>query len=122
MTVALQSAIPVLGVADYPRARAFWRDRLGFEVIEEGGDPPCFGIFVRGRAQIFLDGWQGPPAKTDRWAAYLHVSDVEGLANEFRTAGVRLLSGPETAPYGLREVEIRDSEGNALCFGEILSD
>ncbi|GMG81260.1 hypothetical protein LNKW23_04730 [Paralimibaculum aggregatum] len=118
----LQSSIPVLRVAEYPRAREFYTGRLGFTVTEEGGEPPRFGIFWRGRAQLFLDGWHGAPAPSEGWAAYLHVADARALAAELAAAGVAILSGPLDTEYGLREVEIADSEGNRLCFGQILDD
>lgn len=44
MTVT--SSIPVLRASDYPRARRFWIDVMGFRVGEEGGDPARFGIFT----------------------------------------------------------------------------
>ena len=53
----LRSAIPVLRAADYPRARAFWTGVLGFEIGEEGGDPPRFGIFHKEGATVFVDAW-----------------------------------------------------------------
>ncbi len=122
MSVAFQAAIPVLRVADYPRARAFYVEKLGFRVTEEGGDPPAFGIFWRDRAQLFLDGFHGGPEPSEGWAAYLHVADAHAFAAELEAAGVARLSGPLDTEYGLREIEIADSEGNRLCFGQILGE
>ncbi|MEO0820992.1 MAG: glyoxalase superfamily protein [Pseudomonadota bacterium] len=121
MKVPLQSCIPVLRVADYLRARAFWRDSLGFTVTEEGGDPPRFGIFHRNRAEVFLDAWHGAdPPRPAGWRVYFHIPDADAMAAELRAAGIALKRGPEDAPYGLREIDIEDPDGNCRCFGQIL--
>ncbi len=49
----LQSAIPVLPVADVPKAVAFSRDRLGFTPLFEYG--PYAGV-GRGPIEVHLDG------------------------------------------------------------------
>lgn len=119
--VELNSAIPVLRVGDYPRARAFYAETLGFRVVEEGGTPPRFGIFHNGAAEIFLDGWHGAdPPREAGWRAYFHVGDVAALAETLAARGVTLMRGPETMPYGLREIDIADPDGNCLCFGQVL--
>ena len=124
MSVPLWSAIPVLRVGDYARARAFYEGQLGFEVTEEGGDPARFGIYRRDRATIFLDAWNGadPPSGHDGWRAYLHVDDADRLAEELRTSGVEIKRGPVDAVYGLREIDIEDPDGNRICFGQDLND
>ena len=114
---APQGATPVLRVADYPRAKAHY-EKLGFKAVEEGGSPPRFGIFVWGRAQIFLDGWHGadtPPSPG--WRAYLPHPDVAGLAKQIAAAGL-MAEGPNETGYGMREVVVTDPDGNRLCFGQ----
>lgn len=72
--IVLESATPVLKTADYPTARSFYIDRLGFTIIEEGGDPPRFGIFRRGDALLFIEGWKGALSSVPgAWEAYIHV-------------------------------------------------
>lgn len=115
----LTQSTPVLGASDYERARSFYRDQLSFAVIEEGGDPPRFGIFRRGRAQIFVDSWKGARVPVPKlWSAYIHVTDLADLAREFRDAGVVLSKDIEETVYGMREFEITDPDGNIVCFGE----
>lgn len=119
----LRSAIPVLRVSDYPAARAFYVEKLGFDVAEEGGDPPRFGILRNGRAQVFLDAWHGAdPRREAGWRAYFHVTDADATAEALRERGVALKRGPETMAYGLREIDVEDPDGNCLCFGQILDD
>ena len=119
--MTLTSSIPVLRVADYPAARAFWTRTMGFSVGEEGGHPPRFGIFHRDAATVFVDAWHGPePAEHAGWRAYLHCDDVDALAAELAAKGVAM-DGPANAAYGMREITLRDPGGNLLCFGQELS-
>ncbi|MBT8458467.1 MAG: hypothetical protein HKP37_12365 [Boseongicola sp.] len=109
------SSIPVLRVSDYPRARKFWTETMGFKVGEEGGDPARFGIFHRGKATIFVDAWYGADAEASPgWRAYFHVDDVDTFADSINWPAKE---GPENKVYGMREVVITDPEGNRLCFG-----
>ncbi|WP_371226389.1 VOC family protein [Roseovarius sp. 2305UL8-3] len=114
--MTITSSIPVLRGADYPRAKAFWVDTMGFSVAEEGGDPPRFGIFRRDQATVFVDTWKGAdPAPSPTWRAYFHVGDVDTFAAGLPAGTV--IEGPRDAVYGMREIEIVDPDGNRLCFG-----
>lgn len=116
---ALERSTPVLATADYPAARAFYRDKLGYTVIEEGGDPARFGIFQRGGSLLFVDGWHGPRVATPNiWSAYIHVKDLDALAAEFAANGVQITRAIEVTVYGMREFEITGPDGVVLCFGE----
>ncbi|MDJ0827018.1 MAG: VOC family protein [Rhodobacter sp.] len=116
--MSLTSSIPVLRVGDYPVARAFWTEVMGFAVAEEGGDPARFGIFKRGKATVFVDAWHGPEAEpSPAWRAYFHTDAVDALADELRGRGAAV-EGPRDAVYGMREITLRDPEGNLLCFGQ----
>ncbi|RED13867.1 VOC family protein [Pontivivens insulae] len=113
----LTSGIPVLRVSDYPRAKAFYVDVLGFSVMEEAGDPVVgFGIFRHGPARVFLEAWQGAEAPYDRWRAYFHTTDIGEVAGRLRAAGTSF-SGPTATEYGMTEIEVADPDGNVLCFG-----
>jgi catechol 2,3-dioxygenase-like lactoylglutathione lyase family enzyme len=116
--VRLTSSIPVLRVADYPRARRFWAETLGFAIAEEGGDPPRFGIFRRDAATVFVDAWHGADEKpSPGWRAYLYTDDVDALAaalGDDRPPG----EGPHDTSYGMRELVVVDPDGNRICFGQ----
>ncbi len=116
--MTLTSSIPVLRAADYPRAKAFWTAVMGFTVGEEGGDPARFGIFHRDKAVVFVDAWHGADAEeTAAWRAYFHCDDVDALAADLTAKG-QAHEGPRNAVYGMREVTLRDADGNLLCFGQ----
>ncbi len=115
----LERSTPTLAVADYSRAKTFYVDKLGYQVIEEGGDPAKFGIFARDGSTLFVNGWDGArPAGPDVWTAYIHVEGIDALAQEFSACGVGLTRAVRNRAYGMREFEIADPDGNILCFGE----
>ncbi len=112
-------ATPVLRTNDYARARGFYHDALGFEIVEEGGSPPHFGIFQRGGSIVFVNGWEGaPPALPRGWHAYMHVQGLAALYAQFVAAGVEVSRPISETVYGMREFEVIDLDGNVLCFGE----
>ena len=114
-----ERSTPVLKTGDYARAKAFYTQTLGFRVLEEGGDPPRFGIFARDGARVFLDGWKGAPTPTaNAWDAYFHVDDVDGVAADLAAKGIKLARPPHDTAYGMRECELLDPDGNRLCFGQ----
>lgn len=118
--MTLTSSIPVLRVADYPAARSFWIDVMGFAIGEEGGDPPRFGIFRKDAAIVFVNGWHGvDTVPHDGWRAYFHSDDVDALAAAITEIGYPV-NGPDNTVYGMREMTLRDPAGNLLCFGQHL--
>ena len=115
--MTLTSSIPVLRVADYPAARAFWTGPLGFAICSEAGDPVTgFGIFERGAARVFLIAWDGPEAPYDGWRAYFRAADLDALAGDLARSGTAF-RGPVVTDYGMREIEVTDPSGNTVCFG-----
>lgn len=117
--IALERSTPVLGSADYPRSRDFYVQKLGFEIIEEGGDPPRFGIFRRGQAFLFVDAWKGVPKHVPgKWDTYIHVKGLSALLSAFTENGTPITRPLEETVYGMREFEVTDPDGNILCFGE----
>ena len=115
--MTLTSSIPVLRVKDYVEAREFWNSVLGFEIMEEAGEPATgFGIFRRDRAEVFLTAWDGPEAPYKGWRAYYHTDDLDGLVEDLKTADATF-KGPVLTEYGMREVEVTDPSGNTVCFG-----
>lgn len=112
-----ERATPVMRSADYQRSRRFYADLLGFSIVEEGGDPPRFGIFQRGGAVLFVNAWDGPrPPEKEGWDAYFHVAQLDALHAALRDKLGDVPDIVETV-YGMREFVLRDPDGNWLCFG-----
>src|SRR5438094_9402166 len=46
--------IPIFTVGSLRASQRYFRDRLGFKVLWEDGDPPDFGAVARGDATVFM--------------------------------------------------------------------
>jgi catechol 2,3-dioxygenase-like lactoylglutathione lyase family enzyme len=119
---------PFFIVRNVPVALAFYRDRLGFDIMFQGPDPDdiFFGIVQRGAAMIILKdvGVDPLPNYTRdvkkgwaRWDAYLHVPDPDALAAEFSTRQVEFSQPLKDDEDGLRGFEVKDADGYVLFFG-----
>ena len=109
----------VLAVQDLERSVTFYRDRLGFEVdfTVEGW---CF--LSRGSCRLMFGHCPDtPPASTlgdHSYFAYVQVSDVDGLHQDFSQRGLTPLPMPETKPWGMHEMMVVTPDGHRMMFGE----
>jgi catechol 2,3-dioxygenase-like lactoylglutathione lyase family enzyme len=111
-----------------PRALAFYRDRLGFEITFQGPEPHdiFFGIVERGAAMIMLKAIGVDPVPnhtrevnmgTAPWDAYVCVPDPDALAAEFSSRNVEFSEPLKDTHDGLRGFEVTDADGYVLFFG-----
>ncbi len=129
MTKAEISGIaPFFIVKNVPAAMAFYRDRLGFDIIFQGPEANdiFFGIVRRGAAMIMLKAVGVDPVPNytrdvkkgiARWDAYLDVPDPDALAAEFTARQVEFSVGLQDTHDGLRGFEVKDTDGYVLFFG-----
>ncbi len=131
MAIEVRGVCPLLGVYDMPTSVRFYRDKLGFEVVntspELGPDKFHWALLRLGQAEIMLndiyefDHERPAPADRARVAAhddtclYLGCPDVEGMYEELRDKGVAV-KPPKVAPYGMKQMYLHDPDGYNLCF------
>lgn len=126
---AFEQVCPVFLVDDIVKSAEWYRDVLGFKFNRYWGEPPCFVMLARGPVEVFLSGPEEPGQKimrpnrshTHAWDAYLRVDNVEALYQEYKGKGVKIVRGPESTSYQMREFEVEDINGYALCFGQDVS-
>jgi catechol 2,3-dioxygenase-like lactoylglutathione lyase family enzyme len=131
--VSLNQTIPALPVRDAAAAVAFYRDRLGFDVLHHDGG---FAVLNRDEAVVHLweaddEGWreQLDPARPVRSGAEsfiagtascrIRVEGVDELYDELRAADVLHPVSKETLSYtdfGTREFATLDQDGNLVTF------
>jgi len=102
--------VPFLRVAD-AEASAEWYARLGFTIDWRHRFAPHLPLFISlstGDGQVFLSEHTGD-ARPDT-LLYVYVEDVDAVAAEL---GVDV----KLAPYDVRELEVRDPDGNRLRIG-----
>ena len=125
MKPEMRTIVPQFTVTDVVATAKYYSDVLGFETRGFFGEPPLFTIVARDSIEIFFN--QDPKAaKMTRvraavaYDAYVHVSDVDELATEFREKGANIQEGPTDRVYGMRELVIQDCNGLRLAFGQSL--
>jgi catechol 2,3-dioxygenase-like lactoylglutathione lyase family enzyme len=115
----LKQAIPVLHVSNAAVAAEFYCRRLGFRVefnasADGTGRDPCYLGLVRDGAVIHISSHAGDGVAGG--VAYLRVEDVDALYAELRQKDVRI-HGPTDQTWGMRELYVRDPDGNSIRFG-----
>jgi glyoxylase I family protein len=119
---------PLIQVFDMPASLHFYRDLLGFEVVQSSGPGDDFdwGLLRLGGANLMLNTAyeresRPPEPDGDRFAGHADTGlffgcpDVDGAYEELRGKGVEM-KPPKTAPYGMRQLYVTDPDGYVLCF------
>jgi catechol 2,3-dioxygenase-like lactoylglutathione lyase family enzyme len=108
--------------ADPDRSRRFYRDVLGLAVYREFGPAADPGVvFFLGQGLLEVSGrGAGPgPGPVMIW---LQVRDVHVEHERLSAAGVRVVRGPVTEPWGLTEMWIEDPDGIRIVLVEVPAD
>lgn len=125
--VAIGCSAPFFIVNDVPETLAFYRDKLGFDVMFALPPDDIFlGGVGRGDAMFMFKaiGVEPVPNQTRdvkkglaKWDAYIYVPDPDALAAEFTGRGVAFSDPLHDNSDGLRGFEITDVNGYVLYFG-----
>jgi glyoxylase I family protein len=130
MSLVLEGCTPLLQVFDMPRSVAFYRDVLGFEITmsSQPGEDFGWGLLRRGAIEVMLntayDTGERPaapdPARVtahDDTALFFACPDLDAAYLHVRAHGIAAAS-PSLAPYGRRQLWLRDPDGYAICLQE----
>lgn len=108
---------PVFIVRDITASVAWYRDVLGFEVAFLYGEPPFYAGVCRGEATIHVQAAHRTTRQPGHAAANIFTRDVDAYYAEIIARGATAISPPDDRPYGMRDFDILDPDGNSLCFG-----
>ncbi|MFN7986244.1 MAG: VOC family protein [Thermoanaerobaculia bacterium] len=127
MPLKITGAVPLLQVFDMPASLRFYRDLLGFQIVQRSGPTDdCDWAWLRlNEAEVMLntayEAGQRPPGPDparvkahEDTTLYFGCPDVDAACAFLRSAGVSA-SEPKTAPYGMRQLYFRDPDGYGLC-------
>src|SRR5262245_49039700 len=114
---ALCGAATVLVVKDVLRSVEHYRDVLGFRTEFTYGEPTFYAGVERDNVVIHLQAAHETKRLPGHGAVNIFVTDVDALYQEFKARGARLLNAPKDYPYGMRDFDLEDPDGNHLCFG-----
>jgi glyoxylase I family protein len=128
MSIDISGLAPLLSVFDMPTAVRFYRDVLGFEVVSDsgGGDAADWMLLRRGGAEVMLntayEAERRPPVPdAARMGAhhdtclFFGCADPDAAWEHLRAHGVSA-DAPQVAPYGMKQLYVRDPDGYNLCF------
>lgn len=116
MHIQFPAAVPELPVSDVNKATAYYANHLGF-TIDWGGEEGGIAGISKGNCRIFLtnnhfrEGYRntGPVLV---WLNLDSKEQVNELFEFWSTRQARIVSKPESKPWGLYEFTAADLDGN----------
>jgi len=118
MSALEQRVIPALRITQYARSKAFYLERLGFELEWEHRFAPHFPVFmsiVRDGMRLFLSEHAGDCQVGG--LVHFVIPDVDVWHREFQHRGVQATDPPNN-DLGFRNMTVTDPDGNQLRFME----
>lgn len=129
MSIDVRGVCVLLQVFDMPTSVRFYRDVLGFEVVQTSvreGDQFDWGMLRLGEATLMLNTayeQEYRPPQPDKvlvaghgdTCLYFGCPDVDAAYRHLLDHGVEV-EEPKVAPYGMKQLYLRDPDGYALCF------
>ena len=97
---------------------AFYRDSIGLAVAREY---PGGVVFHAGAGLIEIPAHLAADAPGGD-AVWLQVRDVDAECDRLADAGVEIAAPPETKPWGLIEMTVRDPDGRSVIIVQIPAD
>ena len=118
MTLDLPAAVPEIPVRDIQEATAYYENNLGFAVDWCSEELGLAGI-SKGNCRIFLanaeyrEQW-GNVGPVLIWLNLNNKDEVNDLFRLWSGSEAKLISEPESQPWGLHEFMAEDLDGNLL--------
>ena len=114
---SLCGAATVFVVQDVLRSVEHFRDVLGFHVEFLYGEPTFYAGVERDNVLIHLQAASETKRQPGHGAVNVFVTDVDALHEELKSRSARITHEPKDYPYGMRDFDVLDLDGNQLCFG-----
>src|SRR4030095_10596075 len=124
ITAKLNKIAPQFVVTDVIKTAEYYRDFLGFKILNYFLDPPVFAIVERDGVEIHFGKSDKVDSKTNStkrkvgYDAYIWTSDIDALFEEFKVKNVNIIDGPVKRQYGSREIVIIDCNEFTIAFGD----
>lgn len=129
MGIEIRGMAPMLQVFDMPTSIAFYREVLGFEVVSSSkprGEHFDWALLRLNGVELMLNTAyeqdarppEPDPARIaghDDTTIFLGCPDVDGAYGYLRSRGENV-KPPQVAPYGMKQLYVRDPDGYNLCF------
>jgi Glyoxalase/Bleomycin resistance protein/Dioxygenase superfamily. len=124
----LANVAPVLVSSDVRRTAEYYRDVLGFELVEHYESPEPFATLYRDSTEVVVvQAVRGRvESNTRRYGAgydfYLDPEELAGvdlLYEELREKGANIVAAPAMTAYGSYEFVLEDIDGRRIGIGRI---
>ena len=119
-TPKLQAFSAVFAVRDVARSMAFYAERLGFREEFRHGEPLNYASVARDAVSVHLKLASRELDAPGRSSIYVFAADVDALHDELRERGCDIEVPPTDFFYGMREMALRDVDGNHITFGHAI--
>ncbi len=116
--VSVLQLIPTFHVRDVEKAAAWYRDVMGWDV--RFVDAPHYAGVETCGLRLHLARWQWPGEPPPGQAYVLLEDGVDAYHQRLLSRGATFHQAPTDQPYGLRECNLRDPDGNYLHVGQPL--
>jgi uncharacterized glyoxalase superfamily protein PhnB len=116
--ISLCAAATLFVLKDVLQSVEHYRDVLGFRVEFTYGEPAFYAGVERDNVAIHLQAASETKRQPGHGAINVFVTGVDALYQELKSRGARTMEEPADRPYGMRDFDIVDLDGNQLCFGE----
>jgi catechol 2,3-dioxygenase-like lactoylglutathione lyase family enzyme len=126
--IQIRGMAPLLSVFNMPASLAFYRDILGLKVTADSGQGDDSGWVMLERDGVCVmlntqydDGEEPPEADPVRFVhhldtcLYFSTPDIDAVY-EYLKDKVADIEAPSNAPYGMRQLYMRDPDGYNICF------
>jgi predicted lactoylglutathione lyase len=116
MNYEFPAGVPELPVSNIDRAATYYKDNLGFSIDWVGEDGTIAGI-SRGWCRMFMTNTafrhgSGNAAPVVIWLNLSSKDEVNDLHERWRRSEAKIVSPPESKPWGLHEFTAADLDGN----------
>lgn len=111
------SASAIFQVSDLRRAIEFYIGFLGFEEEFVYGDPPFYAGVKMGNAILHLNSGKENENRRGMGSLYVFCDEVDSYYERIKSMEVEITSKLDTWPYGMKDFQLKDLDGNLLCFG-----
>ena len=116
--MAVRHVVPIIKVSDIKSAVEFYCTGLGFakdfEYSASASGPHYAGLSFDGN-RLHLSTFPGDGVTGT--ATYCYVDDIDALYAGFRSRHLNVVMELTNQNWGMREVYVRDPDGNTLRFG-----
>jgi len=122
--VKFKRLAPQIVVPDVVRTAEYYRDELGFKILNYFADPPVYAMVERDDVEIhFGKADEGSTVQVNEALRkglgndlYIWVSDIDAMFEELSAKNVEIVEGPVKRVYESVEVVVKDCNGFQLVF------